>query len=66
MDPEKDYDSEPAEGARGDLQNSEDNSRLVAIDSEALLKGAKEILIRHHGQIYRLRLTRNDKLILHK
>ena len=28
--------------------------------------GANEILIEHHGQVYRLRLTRNDKLILSK
>lgn len=28
--------------------------------------GANEIIIEHHGQIYRLRLTRNDKLILSK
>lgn len=35
-------------------------------DSEALLQGTREVLIRHHGETYRLRLTRNDKLILHK
>jgi hemin uptake protein HemP len=35
-------------------------------DSEELLGGRQEILIRHHGEIYRLRLTRNDKLILNK
>ena len=35
-------------------------------ESETLLKGGREILIRHHGEVYRLRLTRNDKLILNK
>jgi hemin uptake protein HemP len=35
-------------------------------DSAELLHGAKEILIRHAGEVYRLRLTRNDKLILQK
>lgn len=35
-------------------------------DSESLLRGVREVLIRHHGEVYRLRLTRNDKLILHK
>ncbi|MFC4727676.1 hemin uptake protein HemP [Coralloluteibacterium thermophilus] len=36
------------------------------VDSGALLKGGREILIRHAGQVYRLRHTRNDKLILTK
>lgn len=35
-------------------------------DSADLLRGEKEILIRHAGEVYRLRLTRNDKLILQK
>jgi hemin uptake protein HemP len=34
--------------------------------SEDLLSGAKEILIEHHGEYYRLRETRNGKLILIK
>jgi hemin uptake protein HemP len=34
--------------------------------SEDLLSGAGEVAIRHRGQIYRLRLTSNDKLILVK
>ena len=34
--------------------------------SEALLKGRREILIRHGDRIYRLRHTSNDKLILTK
>jgi hemin uptake protein HemP len=37
-----------------------------SFDSAELLKGGREVLIRHHGEIYRLRLTRNDKLILNK
>lgn len=37
-----------------------------AFDSGELLKGEREILIRHGGQLYRLRHTRNDKLILTK
>jgi hemin uptake protein HemP len=39
---------------------------LPIYDSVDLLKGGREILIRHHGEVYRLRLTRNDKLILNK
>lgn len=48
------------------------NSALVAaangllVESTALLRGAREVLIRHGGEVYRLRHTRNDKLILTK
>jgi hemin uptake protein HemP len=34
--------------------------------SSDLLQGQKELLIEHAGEVYRLRLTRNDKLILQK
>jgi hemin uptake protein HemP len=37
-----------------------------SLDSRALLGGAHEVRITHAGQEYRLRLTRNDKLILTK
>lgn len=36
------------------------------VRSEDLLRQANEVVIEHHGQEYRLRLTRNDKLILNK
>jgi len=36
------------------------------IDSRRLLAGGRELVIDHAGQEYRLRLTRNDKLILTK
>lgn len=36
------------------------------IDSRRLLSGSNELVIEHAGQEYRLRLTRNDKLILTK
>jgi len=36
------------------------------IDSALLLKGQREILIRHGDRMYRLRHTSNDKLILTK
>jgi hemin uptake protein HemP len=36
------------------------------IDSRRLLAGSRELVIDHAGQEYRLRLTRNDKLILTK
>lgn len=36
------------------------------LTSESLLKGARELLIEHQGELYRLRLTGNNKLILTK
>ena len=39
---------------------------IVELDSALLLDGQREIRIRHGNEIYRLRHTRNDKLILTK
>ena len=36
------------------------------LDSIALFQGRQEIVIRHDGQDYRLRVTRQNKLILTK
>lgn len=45
-------------------------ARLPSVDetlsSEQLLRGQREILIRHGDRVYRLRHTSNDKLILTK
>lgn len=41
-------------------------SALKRTDSQRLLGGGRELVIEHAGQEYRLRLTRNDKLILTK
>ncbi|MBI1208918.1 MAG: hemin uptake protein HemP [Azospirillum sp.] len=41
-------------------------SRLPQIDTLALMGGSRELLIRHAGQEYRLRVTRANKLILTK
>ncbi len=38
----------------------------IRIDSDRLMQGMRELLIAHAGEEYRLRLTRNDKLILTK
>lgn len=42
------------------------DTRHRRIDSSRLLAGSREVVIEHAGQEYRLRLTRNDKLILTK
>ncbi len=39
---------------------------VPAVDSRLLLNGAREIEIVHGDKVYRLRHTRNDKLILVK
>jgi hemin uptake protein HemP len=36
------------------------------ISSEDLFHGTREVHIRHAGEVYRLRVTRSGKLILHK
>jgi hemin uptake protein HemP len=37
-----------------------------SIDSATLLKGQRELLIRHGAETYRLRITASNKLILTK
>jgi hemin uptake protein HemP len=37
-----------------------------AIPTDFLFQGAQEILISHNGEQYRLRITKNGKLILTK
>ena len=44
----------------------EPRERASAVDSAALFAGSREIVIRHAGSEYRLRITRTDKLILTK
>ncbi len=41
-------------------------SPVPHVESRRLLSGCNELVIEHAGQEYRLRLTRNDKLILTK
>ncbi|MBV2209830.1 MAG: hemin uptake protein HemP [Thermomonas sp.] len=38
----------------------------VVLDSHKLLQGENEVLIQHGSEVYRLRHTRNGKLILTK
>ena len=40
--------------------------QLPRVRSEDLFRTSHELIIEHQGQEYRLRLTRNDKLILNK
>jgi len=54
-----------SDGALSTQPNAEPRSDQ-RIDSSRLLAGQRELVIDHAGQQYRLRLTRNDKLILTK
>ena len=51
-----------SESLQSPMRHPESN----ALESNALLRGTREVLIRHGGEVYRLRHTRNDKLILTK
>ncbi len=46
------------------LINSAGDKDFVSFSQ--LAKGKREVLLEHEGQLYRLRLTRNGKLILNK
>ena len=39
---------------------------LRQIPSDELLQGERQVVILHHGEAYRLLVTRNDKLLLQK
>lgn len=40
--------------------------QTTVIESSSLFAGMKQVLISHAGEFYRLRITRNGKLILNK
>lgn len=42
------------------------NEAPLTFNSEDLFQGRKEILVRHGEEVYKMRITRNGKLILNK
>lgn len=56
--------AQPPTRDEDDLRTSA--GQAIEVDSLALLNGQREIVIRHGAECYRLRHTRNDKLILTK
>ncbi len=53
--------------ARLDRLSSKDiESHAVFIQSSTLFAGMNQILISHAGEVYKLRITKNGKLILNK
>lgn len=53
----------PGEEPRDEMGEA---SQARTIHSESILQGQQEVMIAHGKEMYRLRLTRNGKLILHK
>jgi hemin uptake protein HemP len=51
---------------RESSQGSELPFKERVLQSADLFQGRREVLILHEGEAYRLRLTKNGKLILHK
>ena len=49
-----------------DAQSDRQEVTLPAVESAAILQGCRELMIRHGAEMYRLRLTASNKLILTK
>lgn len=65
---DNDHDPVEAPGTLADVPAtmSAGTTAARAVTSEDLFQGHREVLIVHAGETYRLRLTRNGKLILNK
>lgn len=50
----------------GSVEKKAASENMEPIDAETLFQGRKEIQLKHSGEIYRLRITGNGKLILNK
>jgi hemin uptake protein HemP len=58
--------NEPAPDGKSELNADRTDALPRQWTSQELLEGHTEAIILHAGEIYRLRCTRNNKLILHK
>ena len=58
--------TEPEKESQERLLSDSRHTEIPLLDSAALFAGRSEIHIRHEGQIYRLRATRNGKLVMNK
>lgn len=56
----------PADQPAGERDSRAAKAAAGEVLSSQLLQGRTEVLIRHGEEVYRLKLTRNGKLILHK
>ena len=58
--------SQPPRATRPDDVVGETTDIAPSVDSTTLMKGRRELIIRHGADIYRLRITASNKLILTK
>ncbi len=54
------HDEQPPESPRPQT------NQCAVVDSRDLFRGKRELQISHEGEVYRLRVTRNGRLILNK
>jgi hemin uptake protein HemP len=66
LSPNQDASSRPLKVVSMKTASAQATTAVRRIASQALLEGARELVIEHEGSEYHLRLTRNDKLILTK
>ena len=66
MPPQEETNRDLAGGPALGRETAPVSLRIEAYSSEALFGGEQEVLIRHGGETYRLRITRQGKLILNK
>lgn len=58
--------SQPPRAPRPNDVGGETTANVQSVDSAALMKGRRELIIRHGADTYRLRITASNKLILTK
>ncbi len=58
--------SQPPRATRPDDVVGETTDIMPSVDSTTLMKGRRELIIRHGADTYRLRITASNKLILTK
>lgn len=58
--------SQPPRATRPDDVVGETTDIVLSVDSTTLMKGRRELIIRHGADTYRLRITASNKLILTK
>ena len=58
--------SQPPRATRPDDVGGEPSDVVSTVDSVTLMKGRRELIIRHGADTYRLRITASNKLILTK
>jgi hemin uptake protein HemP len=58
--------SQPPRATRPDDVGGETSDVVSTVDSVTLMKGRRELIIRHGADTYRLRITASNKLILTK